>query len=71
MTNEERDELIRIIDGLPAENQTLLLNALRRRPEKPIRTWVRVAGTLSDEDAKQMMADIEEAYGMASMKSDG
>jgi hypothetical protein len=70
LKKKERQEFIALIEALPEMNRRLLLNALREKPAPIIRRWCSAAGTLPDEDAKEMMAIIEETYGMASMKSD-
>jgi hypothetical protein len=59
-----QDELINILDGLSAEGQLQVVQYARALAERPLgktgKEILKFAGTLPDDDARDMIAAIEE-----------
>ncbi|MBI2297344.1 MAG: hypothetical protein HYU66_00075 [Armatimonadetes bacterium] len=62
ITDEENAELLALVDSLPGYNKRALLRELRRDAAAPIRRWSTAIGSISDEDAAEMLAAIEDEF---------
>ena len=61
MATTVREELAVVLDQLPEDNARALLNVLRRLgDERHVRRWSRAVGSLSDDEAGDMLRIIEE-----------
>ena len=56
-----RDQLMAFIDTLPEGSQLALLGVLSRMPDPAkLRQWSPAIGSISDEDAEEMLEAIED-----------